>query len=103
MPHPDDPDAPLYTVTQVADIVGVSAATLRRWDREGLASPRRSAGGQRRYSRRQIAQLEKLVELSEDGLNSSGIQRMLDMQTRVSDLEGQLERAKKKRRPQRSD
>jgi len=37
-------------VSKAASFLGVSAETLRRWDRKGILKPFRTKGGQRRYS-----------------------------------------------------
>ncbi|KKU95056.1 MAG: hypothetical protein UY27_C0027G0003, partial [Candidatus Gottesmanbacteria bacterium GW2011_GWA1_48_13] len=39
-----------YTISQAAKILGVSAVTLRLWERQGKITSSRTAGGQRRYS-----------------------------------------------------
>jgi len=39
----------LATVSEAAEILGVSASTLRRWDREGRLKPEKTASGHRRY------------------------------------------------------
>ena len=44
----DDEHAPLYTVGQVAEMLAVKQAFLRRVDDLRVVSPQRSAGGQRR-------------------------------------------------------
>ncbi|MDP2638464.1 MAG: MerR family transcriptional regulator, partial [Candidatus Levybacteria bacterium] len=44
----------LYSIQEVADILGVSTKTLRRWDQRGLLVPVRTAGNQRRYTQNQI-------------------------------------------------
>jgi hypothetical protein len=41
---PDD-DAPLYTVSQAAQLLEVQPAFVRRLDTEGVVCPARSAGG----------------------------------------------------------
>ena len=51
----DDEHAPLYTVGQVAEMLDVQPAFLRRLDVEEVVQPARSDGGQRRYSRAEIA------------------------------------------------
>jgi MerR family transcriptional regulator, heat shock protein HspR len=86
----DDPDYPLYSVTQVADMLGVTPAALRRWEREGLIHPRRTHGGQRRYSRREIGQRQRVVQLAEEGFAIAAISRLLELQDRIEDLEDQL-------------
>jgi MerR family transcriptional regulator/heat shock protein HspR len=89
-PPLDDPDYPLYTVAQVSELLGVSAAALRRWEREHLVAPERSQGRQRRYSRRQIEQLQQVVQLAEDGLTTAGIRKIQQLQDRIGELEDEL-------------
>jgi DNA-binding transcriptional MerR regulator len=93
----DDHGAALYTVGQVADMLGVQPAYLRRLDNEGVVQPLRSGGGQRRYSRNEIDQVRKVSLLVADGLTLAGIRRMLVLEAEVCDLQRQLaeERAKR--------
>lgn len=86
----DDPDYPLYTVAQATELLGVNPPTLRRWEREGLVSPRRSGGGQRRYSRRELEQLRHVAQLADEGVTSAGIRKVLELQDRVDELEDRL-------------
>lgn len=44
----------LLTIREAAALKGVSASTLRRWERDGRLVPERTAGGQRRYRLSQI-------------------------------------------------
>ena len=50
----DDPDHPVLTMSQAADLLGVQAAFLRSLDSSGVLHPHRSPGGHRRYSRHQL-------------------------------------------------
>jgi MerR family transcriptional regulator, heat shock protein HspR len=86
----DDPDYPIYTVAQATELLGVNPPTLRRWEREGLVSPRRSEGGQRRYSRRDLEQLKRVARLAGEGVTTTGIRRVLELQDRVDRLEDRL-------------
>jgi DNA-binding transcriptional MerR regulator len=86
----DDEHAPLYTVGQVADMLGVQPAFLRRLDTEDVVSPARSDGGQRRYSRNEIAQVQKVWELAGEGMTLAGIRRILVLEGEVADLKRQL-------------
>lgn len=86
----DDPDYPLYTVAQATELLGVKPPTLRRWEREGLISPRRTEGGQRRYSRRELEQLRHVAQLADEGVTTAGIRRVLKLQDRVDRLEDRL-------------
>jgi MerR family transcriptional regulator/heat shock protein HspR len=51
----DDPDYPAYTTGRAAEVLGVQQAFLRALDAAGVVTPERSAGGHRRYTRRQLA------------------------------------------------
>lgn len=86
----EDEHASLYTVGQVADMLGVQAAFLRRLDAEEVVQPGRSGGGQRRYSRREVLQVERVAGLMGEGLTLAGIRRILLLEARVRELEWQL-------------
>jgi MerR family transcriptional regulator/heat shock protein HspR len=86
----DDRDYPLYTVAQATELLGVNPPALRRWEREGLINPRRTEGGQRRYSRRELEQLRHVAQLADEGVTTTGIRRVLELQDRVDELEDRL-------------
>lgn len=83
----DDENAPLYSVGQVSDMLEVPPAYLRRLDEQQVVSPSRSAGGQRRYSRREISRLQRVGDLVAEGLTLAGVRRVMDLQDRVAELE----------------
>ena len=92
----DDHYAALYTVGQVASMLRVQPAFLRRLDTEEVVQPARSAGGQRRYSRVEIGQVERVSALTNEGLTLAGIRKLLVLEAEVAELQRQLaaERAK---------
>lgn len=49
--------ARLLTVSEVADLFGVSAKTVSRWAREGRISSVRTLGGHRRFRETQVREL----------------------------------------------
>jgi MerR family transcriptional regulator/heat shock protein HspR len=89
-PSVDDPDYPLYTVGQATELLGVNPPTLRRWERDGLISPHRTDGGQRRYTRKELDKLQEIAQLSDEGVTSAGIRRVLELRQRIGELEDQL-------------
>ncbi len=88
-PFPDE-DAPLFTVGQVAEMLEVQPAFLRRLDAQAVVRPSRSGGGQRRYSRREIEQIYAINGLMGEGLTLAGAQRILLMQAEIDELRRQL-------------
>jgi len=94
MPLPfDDEHAPLYTVGQVAGMLGVQPAFLRRVDVENVVQPARSDGGQRRYSRRDISQVQRVSAMAGEGMTLAGIRRIFILEAEIADLKRQLEAA----------
>lgn len=92
----DDEHAPLYTVGQVAEVLGVQPAFVRRLDGEGVVQPSRSDGGQRRYSRAEIGCVQRVSEMASEGMTLAGIRRILVLEAEVADLKTQLERERRR-------
>ncbi|MEO8692449.1 MAG: MerR family transcriptional regulator [Acidimicrobiales bacterium] len=86
----DDENAALYAVGQVADMLGVQPAFLRRLDLERVVQPARSDGGQRRYSRAEIVQVQRVWEMAAEGMSLAGIRRILELEVEVADLRRQM-------------
>jgi MerR family transcriptional regulator/heat shock protein HspR len=94
----DDPAAALYTVGQVASMLGVQHAFLRRLDTEQVVQPARSTGGQRRYSRNEIDRIERVTTLVGEGLSLASIRRIAELEAEVERLRGELTDARARRR-----
>jgi DNA-binding transcriptional MerR regulator len=86
----DDHDAPLYTVGQVADMLGVQPAFIRRLDSERVVEPSRSDGNQRRYSRNEIEQVQHVAAMADEGFSLAGIRRILVLEAEVERLQQQV-------------
>lgn len=86
----DDDSAPLYTVGQVAGMLDVQPAYLRRLDVEQVVQPARSDGGQRRYSRLDIDAVQHVTAMADAGMTLAGIRRILALEAEVADLKRQL-------------
>jgi MerR family transcriptional regulator/heat shock protein HspR len=87
----DDDSVPFYTISQVAQILGLQPAALRRLDEQRIVSPSRSEGNQRRYSRHEVERLREVIKLTDDGVTLPGVREVLALRQRVSDLEGELD------------
>jgi excisionase family DNA binding protein len=86
----DDHQAPIYTVGQVADLLGVQPAFVRRLDTEHVVEPARSAGGQRRYSRDEVDQVQAVWRMAGEGLTLTGIKRILALEAKVASLQAHV-------------
>ena len=93
----DDEHAPLYSVGQVAEMLGVQPAFLRRLDTEQVVEPARSDGGQRRYSRSEIERVQQVSAMAAEGMTLPGIRRILELEAEVMLLQRELAELKKRR------
>lgn len=80
-----------FLISVAAELAGMHAQTLRTYDRIGLVSPRRSSGGGRRYSERDVDRLREVQRLSHDeGVNLAGIKRIIELTNQVEALQSRV-------------
>jgi MerR family transcriptional regulator, heat shock protein HspR len=82
----DDENRPLFTVGQVSEMLEIQQAFLRRLDEFRVVSPSRSAGGQRRYTLREITVVQYVVGLVDEGMTLTAIRRVLRLEALVREL-----------------
>ncbi len=85
----DDENLPLFTVGQVAQMLEVQQAFLRRLDEFGVVRPSRSTGGQRRYSRTEVTVVQYVARLADEGMTLAAIRRVLALEEHVKILEAE--------------
>ena len=84
----DDDGYPAYTMGRAAEMLGTTQGFLRAIGDAGLITPLRSAGGHRRYSRRQLRIAARARELVDRGTP-------VEAACRIIILEDQLEEAQR--------
>lgn len=84
----------VYVISVAAELAGLHPQTLRIYERKGLVDPARTGGGSRRYSDEDIAQLRRIQELTSEGLNLAGVQKVLELEAQLDDLRQQLKAAR---------
>ena len=85
----------VYIISVAADLAGVHPQTLRIYERRGLLSPYRTAGGTRRYSAADLERLGLIQELTADGVNLEGVRRILEMREEIQRLQKQVARLRR--------
>jgi DNA-binding transcriptional MerR regulator len=80
----EDENAPLYTVGEVAQMLAVKQAFLRRVDALEVVSPQRSAGGQRRYTRYEVRVIQQVMTMSDEGITMQAIRRIIDLERKLA-------------------
>ena len=76
------------TLCASAEVRSVAACL----DSFSVVSPRRSAGGQRRYSRRDISAVQYVVRLTSEGMTLASIRRIMELEREVAELKEEVER-----------
>lgn len=84
----------VYVISVAAELAGVHPQTLRIYERKGLLRPARTGGGSRRYSQADIEDLQRIQQLTSEGLNLAGVMRVLELERRIAHLERELQRTK---------
>lgn len=87
----EEEDVPLYTVGQVAQMLAVKQAFLRRVDDLRVVSPQRSAGGQRRYTRVEIRIIRQVATMADEGMTMSAIRRIIELEQALAEVTRQHE------------
>jgi MerR family transcriptional regulator/heat shock protein HspR len=83
---------PRYFISVAARMLDMQTYTLRYYEKVGIIMPHRSRGNVRLYSNRDIALLQKVKALVDDmGVNLPGVEVILRMMQRVSELQRELE------------
>ena len=70
----------VYGITVAAELTGMSVQALRLYERKGLLEPTRTEGGTRRYSDTDIERLRRIGQLIGDGINLTGIARIMGLE-----------------------
>ena len=84
----------VYVISVAAELAGLHPQTLRIYERKGLVDPARTGGGSRRYSDADIEQLRRIQELTSEGLNLAGVQRVLELEAELAAVQQALTAAR---------
>jgi DNA-binding transcriptional MerR regulator len=85
---------PKYTIGIVSQMLGLPPQMLRRYEEAGLLEPARQSGKNRLYSDADVAMLEEIVSLYEQGVNAVGIRHIIQMRRQVVVLQQEINEAR---------
>jgi DNA-binding transcriptional MerR regulator len=94
----NDASLPKYTIGIVSQLLGLPPQVLRRYELAGLLEPARQSGKNRLYSDQDVAILEEISELSEQGVNAAGIRYIIQIRRHVLILQQEINDAQEARR-----
>ena len=87
----ENEDVPLFTVGQVAEMLSLKQAFLRRIDELQVVSPQRSAGRQRRYTRVEIRIIQQVASMADEGMTMTAIRRIIELEQQLAEVVRQRE------------
>lgn len=90
MSEPAERSRAVYVISVAAELAGLHPQTLRIYERKGLVDPARTGGGSRRYSDADIEQLRRIQELTGEGLNLAGVQKVLELEASLAETQRAL-------------
>ena len=80
----------VYVISVAAELAGMHPQTLRIYERRGLVRPARTEGGNRRYSDADIEVLNRISQLTAEGMNVEGIRRVMELEAENARLRAEL-------------
>jgi MerR family transcriptional regulator/heat shock protein HspR len=83
-----DSDQGVFMISVAAELAHMHPQTLRIYEARGLIQPKRSPKNTRLYSQRDVERLRRIQQLTAEGLNLAGVERVLTLESRLRELEG---------------
>src|SRR5262245_9219614 len=77
----------VFMISVAAELADMHPQTLRMYEARGLIEPQRSPKNTRLYSQRDVELLQRIHQLTAEGLNLAGVERVLELESRVDELE----------------
>ncbi len=82
-----DEERGVFMISVAAELAHMHPQTLRMYEARGLIEPQRSPKNTRLYSQRDLQLLQRIQRLTAEGLNLAGVERVLELEQRLAELE----------------
>ena len=82
-----DEERGVFMISVAAELAHMHPQTLRTYEARGLIEPQRSPKNTRLYSQRDVELLQRIQQLTAEGLNLAGVERVLALERRLAELE----------------
>ena len=86
-----DSDQGVFMISVAAELAHMHPQTLRIYEARGLIQPKRSPKNTRLYSQRDVERLRRIQQLTAEGLNLAGVERVLALEHKLRELEGEAD------------
>lgn len=80
-----------FSISAVADMFSVHQQTIRLYEKQGLITPKRTAGGTRLFSEEDINKLEDIIYLTHQlGINIAGVEMILKLKKKMKKMQDDM-------------
>ena len=87
----------VFMISVAAELAEMHPQTLRMYEARGLITPKRSPKNTRLYSQADVERLRRIQRMTtEEGLNLSGVETVLEMERRLERMRGEMQRMRKR-------
>jgi MerR family transcriptional regulator, heat shock protein HspR len=82
-----DSNRGVFMISVAAELAEMHPQTLRMYEARGLIQPKRSPKNTRLYSQRDVERLLRIQQLTAEGLNLAGVEKVLALERKLNELE----------------
>jgi MerR family transcriptional regulator, heat shock protein HspR len=97
-PRPEalDEKRGVFMISVAAELADMHPQTLRMYEARGLITPQRSPKNTRLYSYEDVERLRRIQRMTEEGLNLTGVETVLELEEQVARMRSELGRMRKR-------
>jgi MerR family transcriptional regulator, heat shock protein HspR len=80
-----------FSISAVAKMFSVHQQTVRLYEKQGLVTPKRSAGNTRLFSEEDIDKLEEIIYLTHElGINLAGVEMIFKLKKQIGKMQKEM-------------
>jgi MerR family transcriptional regulator/heat shock protein HspR len=91
-----DSERGVFMISVAAELAEMHPQTLRMYEARGLITPKRSPKNTRLYSQSDVERLRRIQEMTNTGLNLTGVETVLEMEETVERMRSEMARLRKR-------
>jgi len=91
-----DEERGVFMISVAAELAEMHPQTLRMYEARGLIAPKRSPKNTRLYSQRDVERLQRIQEMTAQGLNLVGVETVLALEERMAKMGAELARVRRR-------
>ncbi|HYU59354.1 MAG TPA: helix-turn-helix transcriptional regulator [Solirubrobacterales bacterium] len=86
----------VFMISVAAELAAMHPQTLRMYEARGLITPQRSPKNTRLYSYEDVERLRRIQRMTEQGLNLTGVETVLELERQMERMRSELSRMRER-------